>query len=199
VLNVPGSYTLQTGSTFDGHHGFVIRRDEVVHVPKLTGGYGARPGVGVYVQQVLPHIGVMALINVGWSHHSAKSFNAGGVAYTRDSSTQITTSLELRALLDLMPVKPFVALAPGYGWLSLPNGVTVVDPVTRDTHWQDIKLRGFSFAAALGALYPFNGIIATEASVGCRSQGYTSSSVGSLSGLGMSPVWFANLGLTLMF
>jgi hypothetical protein len=199
VLNVPATYALQMGSTFDGHRGSVIQPDQVVHLPKLAGGFGVRPGVGVYVQRVAPHLGVMALFSVGWSRHAAKGYNAGRVAYTRDSSALTTTSLELRAIFDAMPVKPFLAIAPGYGWLRLPDGVTVVDPVTRDTHWEDVTLRGFNFAAALGAMYPFNDVVAAEASVGCRWSMFSSSSKGSLSGLGASPALLANLGLTFMF
>jgi hypothetical protein len=199
VLNVPATYSLQLGSAFDGHHGYVLQPDQVVHVPKLTGGFGVRPGIGVYLPRVARDFSVMALINVGWSRHPAKSYNAGGVAYTRDASNLLTTSLELRAVYDKMPLMPFVSLAPGYGWLSLPNGITVVDPITRDTHWEDITLRGFNIAAALGAMYAFTNELAAEASIGARSNSFSSSSKGSLSGLSASPALLANLGLTLMF
>jgi len=196
VLNVPVAYEVPVGVNFDGHHGFAVAPDQVAHLPKLSGGFEIRPGVGVFVQQVLPQVSGMALFNLDWSRHNAKGYNAGDVAYDRDRATLINTAVELRALLDIMPLKPFVALVPGYGWLKLPAGLTVVDPSTSYTTWRDITLRGFSFGLALGAMYPITRWLLVEGAVGCRFQSYTTSSSGSLSGFGMSPVLNAGLGVS---
>ena len=196
VLNVPLGYELPGGVNFDGHHGYTVASGQVAHLPKLAGGFGIRPGVGVFVQQFLPKVSGMALFNLDWSRHGAKSYNAGDVAYDHDRATLINTAVELRALLDSMPLKPFVALVPGYGWLKLPAGLTVVDPSTSSTTWRDITLRGLNFAFSLGAMYAITDWLLVEGALGCRFQSYTTSSSGSLSGFGMSPVLNAGLGVS---
>jgi hypothetical protein len=196
VLNVPLAYEVPGGVNFDGHHSYVFVPGQVAHLPKLSGGFAVRPGVGVFVRQMLPHVSGMALVNLDWSRHGALSYNAGDVAYDHDDATLINTAVELRALLDIMPIKPFVALAPGYGWLKLPAGLTVVDPSTSNTTWRDITLRGFAFAFSLGAMYPITDWLLVDAAVGCRFQSYTNWSSGTLSGFGMSPVLNAGLGVS---
>lgn len=196
VLNVPLTYEMPGGVNFDGHHGYTVRPGQVAHLPKLSGGIGVRPGVGVFVRDLAPMISGMALFNLDWSRHSAKSYNAGGVAYEHDVATTINTAIELRALLDIKPIKPFVALAPGYGWLKLPTGLTVVDPITSNTTWRDLTLRGFTFALSFGAMYPITDWLLVEGAVGCRFQSYTASNFGSLSGVGMSPSLNVGIGVT---
>lgn len=197
VLDVSALYVLQGGSSFDGRHGYVILPDHVAHLPKLSGGFGVRPGVGVVFRRVLPAISVMATLNLDWSRHAATGYNAGGVAYEREHSSLVNTSLELRAVLDRFAVKPFLALAPGYGWLSLPKAVTIIEPITRDTTWADLRLHGASLALLAGASFPFTDWLSAEASVGVRFQSYTSASVGTVSNLGMSPGFLGALGLSL--
>jgi len=196
VLTLPLAYELPRGVNFDGRHGYVLGPDQVAHLPKLSGGFGVGARVGVFVRHVLPRVSGMALFNLESSRHSAKSYNAGDAAYEHDDATLINTAVELRALLDLMPVKPFVALVPGYGWLKLPAGLTVIDPSTSMTTWRDITLRGFSFAFSLGAMYPITDWLLVEAAVGCRFQSYTNWSSGTLTGFGMSPVLNAGLGVS---
>ena len=196
VLNLPLAYELPGGVNFDGYHAYVFVPDQVAHLPKLSGGLAVRPGVGVFVRHVLPQVSGMALFNLEWSRHGAKSYNAGGVAYDHDDATLINTAVELRVLLDMMPLKPFLALVPGYGWLKLPAGLTVVDPSTFMTTWRDITLRGFSFAFSFGAMYPITDWLLVEAAIGCRVQSFTSWGSGTLSGFGMSPVLNAGLGVS---
>ena len=196
VLSLPLAYELPGGVNFDGHHAYVFVPDQVAHLPKLSGGLGFGARVGVFVRHVLPQVSGMALFNLESSRHGAKSYNAGDVAYDHDDATLITTAVELRALLDIMPVKPFVALVPGYGWLKLPAGLTVIDPSTFMTTWRDITLRGFNFAFSFGAMYPITDWLLVEAAVGYRFQSYTSWSSGTLGGFGMSPVLNAGLGVS---
>jgi hypothetical protein len=199
VLNVPAIYVLHGGSSFDGHHGYVLQPDHVVHMPKLSGAFGVRPGVGVFMKHLFAPVSGMALLDVEWSRHAAKGYNAGGVAYDREYSNLINASLELRAIWDTLRIKPFVALAPGYSWLRLPAGVTVVSPTSvGSVTWADITLRGVSIALSGGASYALHELLSVEASIGVRMQSYSASSAGSLSGLGLSPILSGALGLTLM-
>jgi len=199
VLNLPLLYVYHGGSSFDGHQGYVFQTDRVAHLPKLSAGLGLRPGVGVLITHIVPSLSTMATLNLEWSRHAAQGYNAGGVAYDRDAATLLVGSLELRAILDFMRLKPFVGIAPGYGWLSLPAGVRVVDSSTRNTSWADITLRGFTVALAAGASYPFTEYLSAEASIGYRLHYYSASSVGAVSGLGANPGLFGGLGASLRF
>ena len=200
VLEVAAIYATHWGTRFDGHHGYQLDDSRVVFLPKLGAGFGIRPTAGVLFDHVLSNISALVAVNVEWSRHSAAAYNAGNAPYDRDTSTFVNSSLELRTILEVASIKPYISLLPGYGWLSLPGGITVVDPTTSNTTWQNVTLRGFSFEAQLGAMYQYNELLSAKLGVGYRLNGYNSSSAGgSLSGLGLSAGLVAQLGVGLSF
>ncbi len=191
-------YSQILGSEFDGRHANLFDAEHIAFLPKLSGGFGIRPSAGVLLQQVLPSLSVSTAVNLEYSKHQAISYNVGNSWYDHEDAKFYDLSLELRGMLEVGRFRPFVGVAPGYAWLSLPNGVTVTTisspNVIPSTSWSDITLRGFSFEASAGLLYEFFTFLAAEAQFGFRLHGLTASSEGSLNGFGYSPGWFASLG-----
>ena len=203
VLGLDATYGMHGGSHFDGHHGYIFEdspiTSRVAHLPKLSAGFGQRTSVGVLFKQLFTDMSARVTANIDWSIHHAESYNAGNALYAHHAATLMNASLELRAIMDILslPIKPYVALAPGYGWLSLPSGITVINPTTRDTTWTDVTLRGFTFEASVGAAYQFTDFVSAGAGVGYHLRGYSSSSAGKLAGMGLSPGLDCSLGVVL--
>ena len=191
-------YVTHGGTNFDGHHGYIFDDTRVAHLPSLSGGFGIRPNAGVLFEHLLPSLRAMVNINLERSWHSAISYNAGNAAYKHPSATLTNASLELRAILDIIVVKPYVALAPGYGWLRLPSGITVIDPAAPYATWQDVTLRGLTFQVSWGATFQISNMISAGGAFGYCLRGYSSSSVASLSGMGFSPGVVGSLGVDII-
>ena len=197
-LGVSAVYSQIMGTEFNGRHvnSFGTNRD--AFLPKLSGGFGIRPSAGVLLRRVLPSFSLSASFDFEYSKHQAISYNVGNSWYEHDNAKFYDLSLELRGLLDVCPLKPFVGIAPGYSWLSLPNGVTVttINPETGAprTSWSDVTLHGVSFEASAGVLYELFTFLGVQGQGGYRLHGLTGSSEGSLDGYGYSPGWFVSLG-----
>jgi hypothetical protein len=198
-VRIPAVYAVQYGKEFDGRQVYTFDANRRAFLPKLSGGFGVGASAGVLIENVLRPLGVAAALNLEITRHQAISYNIGNYWYEHEHAGHYNLGLELREFLEFAQFRPFVAITPGYAWLSLPQGITVVDPVSRNTTWSDVTLRGFSFEAMLGLLYQFTPLIAADASLGYRLNSYTASSAGSLSGFGLSPGWNASLGLILTF
>lgn len=183
MVSVSAVYDWHGGNSFSGHHGYVFDDARVAHLPKLSGGFGFRPSAGLRLEQLLPMLNVSAALEFQWSHHSAEGYNAGNVPYDRDGATLVGAALPLRASLALGRLQPFVQLAPGHQWLKLPNGVTIIEPATRNVSWQDLTLRGLSVEADIGASYSFTRDFDIMASAGYRAISYSQSSLGAVSGI----------------
>jgi hypothetical protein len=194
-LQLPVVYVVHAGTQFDGHHAYTFDNSRTAHLPELSAAFGVRPAVGALFERVLSGVDAAATISVEWSHHPARGFNAGDIPYNREAANLYNGSLQLRAILAVWSVKPFVDLSPGYGWLSLPRGVTIVEPQTRNTTWSDLTLRGLTFETALGAMLAIVPALSVEVAIGYRLHGYTASTAGAVSNLGLSPGLVASLGV----
>ncbi len=195
-LRLPVTYTLLRGTEFDGRHVSALDGNRTVYLPKVSGGFGFNPSLGVKLAHLAPHFGVMAGLGFGFSKHQAISYNVGNSWYEHSDATFYQLDLELRALAEFGNFKPFVGISPGYAMLSLPKGITVLD-ANRNVSWSDITLRGASMGVSLGLLYELAAPVSLDASMGYRIQHLTSSGAGSLSGFGFSPGWSATLGVVL--
>jgi hypothetical protein len=192
-------FVTQGGAQFDGHHAHIFDDRRVAHWPMLSGGFGIRPSVGVLFERLLGSVSAMVNANLDQSWHRATSYNAGNAAYRHPTAGLTNASLELRAMMNIDWFKPYVSLAPGYGWLSLPSGITVIDPATRMTSWQDVTLRGFTFQVSWGAAAQLNEMVSVGGALGYCLRGYPSSSAGSLSNMGLSPGIIGSLGANWYF
>jgi hypothetical protein len=197
-LGLSAIYVMHGGSHFDGDHGYIFDDRRVAHLPKLSGGFGIRPSAGILLQHLFPSLSAMVNANFERSWHGALSYNAGKSAYDHPTAVLTNVSLELRAILDIAFVKPYLSVAPGYGWLSLPSGITVIDPAAPYATWQDVTLRGVTFQTSLGATVQLVELISVRGALGYCLHGYSSSSAASLSGLGLSPGLVASLGVDII-
>ena len=193
-LRIPATYTLQRGSEFDGRHAAALDESRQIYLPKISGGFGLKPSVGLQIDHVAPHFDLMTGLNFGFSKHQAISYNVGNSWYAHPDATFYQLELELRALADLGRWKPFIGLSPGYAMLSLPKGITALD-ASRVVSWSDVTLRGISMEASLGLLFQILAPLAVDASIGYRLQNLNSSGAGGISGFGFSPGWAASVGV----
>jgi hypothetical protein len=197
LFGLAAVYAYHGGSEFDGRHTQLFDANRAAHIPKLYGGFGVRPTVGVIAEKLLPRLSLSASANFEFTKHQAISYSVDNAWYAHENAAHKVLGLEFRGILEMAKLKPFIGITPGYAWLSLPAGITVIDPATRNTTWSDVTLRGFSFEASLGLIYELISIVTADASVGYRLQSYSSSSSGALSGFGYSPGWVASLGVEL--
>jgi len=195
-LRLPVTYTLLRGSEFDGRHVAALDESRQVYLPKISGGFGFKPSVGLQINHVAPHFDLMTGFAFGFSKHQAISYNVGNSWYAHPDATFYQVELELRALADLGRWKPFIGLSPGYAMLSLPKGTTVLD-ANRVVSWSDVTLRGISMEASLGLLFQILAPLAVDAAIGYRIQHLNSSGAGGISGFGFSPGWAASLGVVM--
>ncbi len=177
----------------DGRHVQLLDANHIAFLPKLSAGFGVRPSAGILLAHVLPSFSISASGTFEYSRYQAISYNHGNTWYVHQDAKFYDLGLDLRALLDMGALKPFVEIAPGYAWLKLPNGIAATD-ANNVVSWSDLTLRGLSFEASPGLLYaPFD-FLAVDASFGVRLHGLNSSN-GLPSGLGMSTGWVAKLGV----
>lgn len=206
-LRLPLTYTLLRGNEFDGRHAGVLDANRTIHLPRISGGFGFKPSLGLKIDHLTRYLGVMTGAAFAFSKHRAISYNFGDTYYDRSDSTFYELELEVRAIAELGRFKPFLAVDPGLSWLTLPNGITTLDArctaarppagIQCIVSWSDVTLRGVSLEMSLGALYEVFEELAVDASIGYRIQQLTSSSAGSFSGFGLSPGWEASLGFVL--
>jgi hypothetical protein len=200
-LRLPIVYVRQSGTQLDGYHVQSFDSRHIAHLPKLSDSLGIRPSVGVLIENALRGLNVSAGLNLEYTGHRAISYNVGNSWYEHDTTSLLNGGLDLRGYVSIGHFKPFIGVTPGYGWLRMPNGVTVttVDSATgaNNISWSDITLRGVSFEASAGLLYEFIPLISADASFGYRLQRFNSSSLGSLNGYGFSPALIGSLGVLL--
>ncbi len=197
LFRFPAIYAYHGGSEFDGRHTQLYDANRAAHIPKLYGAFGVRPAVGVIAEKLLRKLSLSASVNFEFTKHQAISYSADNAWYPHENAAYRVLGLEFRGILEMAKLKPFIGITPGYAWLSLPAGITVIDPATHNTTWSDVTLRGFSFEASLGVQYELISVITADASFGYRLQNYNSSGSGALSGFGFSPGWVASLGVEL--
>ncbi len=198
-MRLPVVYVHQGGAEFDGYHVLAFDSRHQAYLPKLSDGLGIRPSVGVLVENALRRLNVSAALNLEYTGHRAISYNVGNSWYEHDTTTLLNLGIDLRGYLVFGRFRPFVGITPGYGWLKMPNGVTVttVDPVigSNSISWSDVTLHGLSFEACAGLLYEFIPAFSADASIGYRLQGLNSSNQGPVNGFGYSPALIVSLGL----
>jgi len=193
-LRLPATYTILRGTEFDGRSVHTFDAVRTAYLPKISGGFGVKPSIGVAFDHVLPWFGIMTGVSFGYSKHQAISYNVGNSWYEHPDAKLYQVELEFRALLELWDFKPFVGISPGFTFLSLPHGITQIG-VDHIVSWSDLTLRGFSMEEQVGMLYQVVPALALDATMGFRLQRLTSSSAGTLSIFGFSPGWSASLGV----
>jgi hypothetical protein len=181
------------GTQLDGRHAQLLDANHIAFLPKLSAGFGVRPSAGVLLAHVLPSFSISASGTFEYSRYQAISYNYSNTWYEHQDAKLYDLGLELRALLDMGALKPFVEITPGYAWLKLPNGITATD-ANNVVSWSDLTLRGFSFEASPGLRYALFDFLAVDASFGVRLHGLNSSN-GPPSSVGMSTGWVARLGI----
>ena len=202
LLHLPLVYVHQGGAELDGYHLHSFGAQRIAFWPKLSDSLGIRPSAGVLIKNLLSKLSVSAALSLEYTKHRAISYNVDNSWYDHDKAKLYNLGVELRIYLELGHFKPFVGVAPGYGWLNMPNGVTVTtaDPNTGypyNASWSDVTLRGMSFEACAGLVYEIIPVISADASIGYRLQGFSSSTQGSLNGWGFSPALLGSLGVLL--
>jgi len=192
-LRLPITFTLLRSSEFDGRQVFHFDSQRSAYLPKLSGGFGFRPTLGLQFNRVLSNLSLSTGISFEYSKHQAISYNVGNSWYEHDSARFYHLGLELRGLIEFGPFKPFVGLTPSYGWLALPNGLTVVD-ANRQVSWSDLTLRGVAIEASAGLLYQFVPSFAVDAAFMFRESKLTASGSGGLGDYGFSPSVAGSVG-----
>jgi hypothetical protein len=201
-LHLPLVYVSQGGAELDGYHLHSFGAGRIARWPKLSDSLGIRPSAGVLIENLISELSVSAALSLEYTKHRAISYNVGNSWYEHDKTTLYNLGVEFRGYLEFDMFKPFIGITPGYGWLRMPNGVTVtsVDPVTGypyNISWSDITLHGLSFEASAGLLYEIIPLMSADASIGYRLQNLSSSTQGSGYGFRSSPAIVASLGVML--